>query len=102
MDMTIIGIVNMYVDTRGEILEKSFLLVACLLQTFIMLIGIDFTLNANFDLVECNCLEYCVEEDSEACLGLRYRALGLEYLKWAQGVVMEAVVLQTDSPYSMR
>lgn len=73
--MTIIGIVNMYVDTRGENLEKSFLLMAWLMETFIAVIGIDLTLKANFDLVECSCLEYCVEKDSEACLGLRYRAL---------------------------
>lgn len=73
MQMTIIGI-NMYVDTRGEILEKFFLLMDCMIETFIAVIGIDFTLNANFDLMECSCLEYHVE-DSEACLGLRYRAL---------------------------
>ena len=75
MHIIIIGIVNVYVDTRGEILEKFFLLMDCMIETFIAVIGIDFTLNANFDLMECSCLEYRVEKDSEACLGLRYRAL---------------------------
>lgn len=29
-------------------------------------IGIDFILNANFDLIDCSCLERCAEKDSEA------------------------------------
>ena len=49
VDMMIIRIVNFYVDTRGEILRKHFLLMACLMETSISGIGIDFTLNANFD-----------------------------------------------------
>lgn len=49
VDMMIIRIVHFYVDTRGETLKKRFLLMACLMETSISGIGIDFTLNANFD-----------------------------------------------------
>lgn len=73
--MTSIGVVNMYVDTGEEILETSFLLTDCMIENFIAVMGIDFTLNANFDLMECSLLEYRVEKDPEACLGLRYRTL---------------------------
>lgn len=49
VDMMIIRIVHFYVDTRGETLKKHFLLMTCLMETSISGIGIDFTLNANFD-----------------------------------------------------
>lgn len=93
MDITVIRIVNMYVDTRGENLEKSFLLVTWLMETFITVIGIDLTLKASFDVVDSSCLEDCVEKDSETCLGL-----WLKYLKWAPDVVTEAVMLWIRSP----
>lgn len=70
MDITIIRIVNIYVDTRGENLEKSFLLVTWLMETFITVVGIDLTLKSSFDVVDCSCLEDCVEKDSETCVGL--------------------------------
>lgn len=62
---------NMYVDIRGEILEKPFPLMACLRETSIARTGIDFTLIANFDLIQCSCLQSCAEKHSEAVSRLK-------------------------------
>lgn len=45
VNMIIIRIVHFYVAARGEILEKHFLLMACLIEISISGIGIDCTLN---------------------------------------------------------
>ena len=50
VDLMIIRIVNFYVDTRGEILGKHFLLMACLMETSISEIRLSFSLKASFNL----------------------------------------------------
>ena len=48
VDLMIIRIVNFYVDARGEILGKHFLLMACLMETSISKIRLSLSLNASF------------------------------------------------------
>ena len=43
----------------------------CMTEISIAGKGIDFNLNANYDLIRCTCLEFCAEKPSEAVSRLK-------------------------------
>lgn len=49
-----------------------------LMETSIAEIGIDFTLIANFDLIECSCLELCAEKHFGTVSRLRVKSIVIE------------------------
>ena len=76
----------MHVDTRGEIQEKPPLLMVCMTEISIAGKGIDFNLNANYDLIRCTCLEFCTEKPSEAVSRLKVQSTVIEVFDTGPGI----------------